>query len=172
VNSIPTAVAGLNRWTWNVQHQNGLGAPPGDYRVTVAVDGQERTVALRVLIDPRLAEEGLTAADLEEQFTHNTRMQSMVAEVRALTQRLTAERQRLGDSQPTKRAEIDAVLAKIQTAPVRYGKPGIQQHISYLAGMTTRVDMKVGRDVLARATVLRTELDAITAEAERALRAR
>jgi photosystem II stability/assembly factor-like uncharacterized protein len=172
VNSIPTAVAGLNRWTWNVQHQNGLGAPPGDYRVTVAVDGQERTVPLRVLVDPRLAEEGLTAADLEEQFAHNARMQAMVAEVRALTQRLTAERQRLGDSQPTKRAEIDAVLAKIQTAPVRYGKPGIQQHITYLAGMTTRVDMKVGRDVLARANVLRAELDTITAEGERALRAR
>ncbi len=172
VTSIPTAVAGLNRWTWNVQHQNGLGAPPGDYTVTIAVDGQERSVPLRVLIDPRLADEGLTAADLEEQFTHNARMQAMVAEVRALTQRLTAERQRLGESQPDKRAAIDAVLAKIQTAPVRYGKPGIQQHISYLAGMTTRVDMKVGRDVLTRANVLRAELDVIATEAERALSAR
>jgi hypothetical protein len=74
--------------------------------------------------------------------------------------------------QPAKRAQIDAVLAKIQTEPVRYGKPGLQQQVSYLTGMTTRVDMKVGRDVLARADVLRTELDAIVAEAERALRAR
>jgi hypothetical protein len=38
--------------------------------------------------------------------------------------------------------------------------------------MTTRVDMKVGRDVLARADVLRKELDEVTVAAERALRAR
>ena len=178
VNSVPSTTVGLNRWTWDVQHQNGLGAPPGEYTVTVAVDGQEQTVPLMVLIDPRLAAEGLTAADLAEQFTHNARMQAMNAEVRALTQRLQTEARRLAGpagappAQPAKVREIEAVLAQIQTEPVRYGKPGLQQQVSYLAGMTTRVDMKVGRDVLARADVLRKELDAVTVAAERALRAR
>jgi photosystem II stability/assembly factor-like uncharacterized protein len=172
VVSIPTTQVGLNRFTWDVQHQNGLGAPPGAYTATVSVDGQEQTVPLRVLIDPRLADEGLTEADLQEQFTHNARMQGMIAELRGLTQRLTAERQRLAQAEPQRRAAIEAVLARIQTEPVRYGKPGLQQQLSYLAGMTTRVDMKVGRDNLARANVLRAELDALLAAGEQALRAR
>jgi hypothetical protein len=52
---------------------------------------------------------------------------------------------------------------------VRYNKPGLQAHISYLAGMTTGVDMKIGRDAIARYEVLKKELDTIRAELDRLL---
>jgi hypothetical protein len=59
---------------------------------------------------------------------------------------------------------LDAIAAKLSSEPVRYGKPGLQAHITYLAGMTTGADQKIGRDAVERYGVLRKELDAIRAE--------
>jgi hypothetical protein len=52
---------------------------------------------------------------------------------------------------------------------VRYGRPGLQTQITYLAGMTSRVDQRIGRDAIARHTVLRKELDALEARVNQAL---
>ena len=43
-------------------------------------------------------------------------------------------------------ARVQAVADKLITGPIRYSQPGLQTHITYLAGMTSRVDQKVGRD--------------------------
>jgi hypothetical protein len=59
------------------------------------------------------------------------------------------------------------VADKLITGPIRYSAPGLQTHISYLAGMTRRVDQKVGRDAFERYEVLRAELDEITGEVNR-----
>ena len=67
------------------------------------------------------------------------------------------------------RARIDEIAAKLETPSIRYSKPGLQSHISYLARMTTRVDQKIGRDAIERYHVLRAELDAITSEVNRVL---
>jgi hypothetical protein len=44
---------------------------------------------------------------------------------------------------------------------VRYGAPGLQTQITYLAGMTTRVDQRIGRDAVDRYQTLRKELTAL-----------
>ncbi len=173
VLNVVSASAGFNRFTWGVQHQNGFGAPPGNYTVTVSVGGLSKTVPLTVEIDPRLAAEGYTAADLQEQFTHNVRMRAMVGEVNALIARARQAETRLtaaGAPAADSLAKVKKVLhGQLLTQPVRYGKPGLQAHIQYLSGMTTRVDQKVGRDALERADVLRKELDAAKAELDRAI---
>jgi hypothetical protein len=60
--------------------------------------------------------------------------------------------------------QLDAIMAKIQTEPVRYGKPGLQAHVSYLAGMASGVDQKVGKDAIERYAVLKKEYDALVAQ--------
>ena len=45
---------------------------------------------------------------------------------------------------------INAVAARLLSEPVRYGKPGLQAHINYLASMTANVDQKIGRDAIER----------------------
>ncbi len=170
--NLVTATKGFNRFTWGVQHQNGFGAPPGEYTVTVSLGSEKQTVPLTVLIDPRLAAEGFTAADLQEQFAHNTRMREMVAEVNAVVARARSAETRLkaaGAAAGDTLSKLNAVTEKLLTAPVRYGKPGLQAHISYLAGMTTRADQKVGRDAIERHLVLRKELDAAKAELDRVI---
>lgn len=97
----------------------------------------------------------------------------MVAEVNASIARARAAETRLsaaGASAADTLAAVRRVLhEQLLTQPVRYGKPGLQAHIQYLSGMTTRVDQKVGRDALERADVLRGELDAATAALNRAI---
>ncbi len=170
--NIVTKNAGFNRFTWNVQAASGLGAPPGAYQAKVTVGGVTQTVPFTVLIDPRLAAEGTTVADLKEQFEHNTRMRAMVAEANATVQRARQAETRLkgaaGAAADTL-SKVKAVSEKLNTQPVRYGKPGLQAHISYLAGMTARGDQKVGRDALERYQVLRKELDAAILELNKAL---
>ncbi len=159
---------GHNRWVWDVQHQSGLGAPPGEYQVRLTVGSTVLTRPLTVLIDPRLAEEGLTAADLQEQFRHNMTMRAMVEEVSGLVRRVQSALDDAG-LDPQTRQGIQAVADKLMTDPVRYSPPGLRDHVSYLAGMTSRVDQKVGRDAFQRYEVLRAELDAVTAEVNRLL---
>ncbi len=165
-----TKVAGRNRFVWNVQQSSGLGAPPGAYQVRLKVADATLTQPLTVLIDPRLAAEGLTAADLREQFEHNLRMREMVAGVNQLVSRVrelqTKYRGATGaDAEIDKR--VQAVASRLLTEPVRYGKPGLQQHVQYLASMTSGVDQKIGRDAIERYAVLKKELDALAAEVAR-----
>jgi hypothetical protein len=168
-----TKNAGMNRFVWDVGHSAGLGAPPGRYQARLTVGGETRTVPFLVRIDPRLAEDGLTEADLRYQFEHNTRMRAMVAEVGQVVQRVRAAETRLraasGRAAADSLSRVQAIAAKLLTEPVRYGKPGLQAHVSYLAGMHTRVDQKIGKDAIDRAIVLRRELDAIKAEVARVL---
>jgi hypothetical protein len=58
---------------------------------------------------------------------------------------------------------------KLVTPPIRYSQPALQAHISYLYGLTTRADQRIGRDAVERYRVLRRELDARLAELDAVL---
>jgi len=170
--NLVTRKAGLNRFVWNVQHQNGLAAPPGAYTAKVTVAGNTQTVPLRVRIDPRLAADGTTEADLQAQFAHNVKMREMVAEVNTLLARVRAAETKYknasGAAADTAK-QVKEVSETLNTQPIRYGKPGLQAHITYLAGMTARADQKVGQDALERYTFLRKELEAAKAKLDKAI---
>ncbi len=81
-STVPTTVAGLNRFEWNQRYQGatefegmviwsgrpqfGPKAPPGRYQARITANGLSETAEFEIAIDPRL--EGVTQADLEEQF--------------------------------------------------------------------------------------------------------
>lgn len=170
--NIVTNNVGFNRFKWSLTHSNTLGAPPGEYTVKVTAGATSKTVPLTVRIDPRLAEEGLTVADIKEQFAHNTRVRELVTDVNSAVARTRAAETRLRN---TTGAQLDtlnkvkAISEQLLTAPVRYGKPGLQAHITYLNSMTSRVDQKVGKDALDRYKVLRTEFDDLKAQLDKVL---
>jgi len=167
-----TRAQGHNRFVWNLQTEDGLSAPPGDYQVRLTVGNTVLTEPINVLMDPRLAEENITAADLRQQYEHNLTMRAMVEEVNALVSRVQAAMADLegasGDQAVT-RERLQQIEGELVTAPIRYSAPGLQEHIRYLAGMTMRGDQKVGRDAFERYEVLRAELDQVTARVDRLL---
>jgi photosystem II stability/assembly factor-like uncharacterized protein len=170
-------IKGLNRFVWDLRHKEGPILPPGRYQARLKVGATTLTESFNLLIDPRVAADGVTVADLQEQFEHNLRMRELVNSVNQLVNRVR-------DAQAKRRAEpategdganrdslnrLNAIAATLITEPIRYSKPGLQAHITYLAGMTANIDQKIGRDAIDRYGVLRKELESIRAEVDQIL---
>jgi photosystem II stability/assembly factor-like uncharacterized protein len=161
-----TKTEGMNRFVWDVRQQAGTLLPPGSYQARLKVGAVTQTQPFTVLIDPNVAADGVTVADLKEQFEHNQRMRQLVTDANQLAARVRDAQAKLkeGTGTDSKSSQVDAIAAKLFTEPVRYGKPGLQAHITYLAGMTTSADQKIGRDALERYATLRRDLDALRAQ--------
>jgi photosystem II stability/assembly factor-like uncharacterized protein len=173
VTSRVTKTVGFNRVLWDMRDKaSGQTLPPGVYTVKLTVDGVAQTQPFTVLIDPIEAEDGLAPADLVEQFEHNLKMRDLVASVGETLTRVRTARAALANAtgaDADKAKRIEAIYESIVNTPegVRYNKPGLQEHITYLASMTTRVDQKIGRDAIERYQVLKKQLDDIRAELDR-----
>jgi hypothetical protein len=159
-----TNESGMNRVVWDVRNRAGLTVPPGSYQVRLKAGDATQTQPLTVRIDPRIAAEGVTVADLVEQFDHNVRMRELSAEVAELLARVRAA---LTSPDAAKASAARAIYEQIVNTPegVRYNKPGLQAHVQYLASMTTGVDQKIGRDAIERYQELKKELAALTTRA-------
>jgi photosystem II stability/assembly factor-like uncharacterized protein len=166
-----TKTAGLNRFVWDVRNQAGPTMPPGQYQARLKTGGLVLTKTFNVLIDPRIAEDGVTLADLQEQFDHNMRMRELVSSVNQTATRVREAQAKMRNGTLDAGAvnNLAPFAAKLLTEPVRYGKPGLQAQITYLASMTANVDQKIGRDAFERYETLRKELDAIRAEVDHML---
>jgi photosystem II stability/assembly factor-like uncharacterized protein len=164
-----TKAAGMNRFAWDLRNEAGVTLPPGQYQVRLKSGLVRLTQPLNVLIDPRVAADDVTLADLQEQFEHNMRMRELVNEVNELVSRVRSAQNKLRDNPGSDAvfAALNAISSKLLTEPVRYGKPGLQAHITYLANMTANVDQKIGRDALERYAALKKELDELRAEVDR-----
>jgi len=164
-----TKIAGLNRFVWDVRNQAGVTMPPGRYQARLKLEAVTLTEGFDVLIDPRVADDGVTVADLLEQFQHNVRMRELVNDANQIAARVRDAQARLRNGSGTDADtanRLSTIAAKLFTPQVRYSKPGLQAHITYLAGMTANIDQKIGRDAIERYEVLRKELDQIRAEVE------
>ena len=160
---------GLNRFTWDMLYpgpregssgepsSNGPMAPPGTYTVRMNVAGQTMTQPLVLRMDPRVTKDGVTLADVRDQFEHNLRVRDLVSEANRAATRLRAALKQEPDSV---RARLRPLEATLLTPPIRYSTPGLQAHIAYLYSMTLDADQRVGADAKERYTVLRRELDA------------
>jgi len=163
---------GLNRFVWDLRNQAGVTLPPGQYQARLKINAITLTESFNVMIDPRIAEDGVTLADLREQFEHNTRMRELVNSVNQIVARVREAQTRLRNSSGTDgdtANRVNALAARLLTPQVRYSKPGLQAQITYLAGMTSNIDQKIGRDAIERYEVLRKELDDIRNELDRTL---
>jgi hypothetical protein len=166
-----TKDAGINRVVWNVQSREATTMPPGSYQVKLTVGGATQTQPFKVLIDPNVAASGVTVADLVEQYQHVLNMRAFTQQVTQLVTRVRDARTAAKNGPADKLAAIDKIYSQLATWPegVRYARPGLQAHTSYLAGLGTRTDQKVGRDALERLAVLKKDYARLKAEADKLL---
>jgi hypothetical protein len=166
-----TANAGMNRAIWDFNDANGLMLPPGSYKVRLSANGKGDIQPLTLTMDPRLVANHITVADLAAQYAHNVKMREMVAEANRVAGRIRTARTNAEKSNAANLKDIRDLGVTMFGAGegIRYGQPGLQQNITYLAGENTRVDQRVGQDAIDRAAVLRKELDALEVRVNKVL---
>jgi hypothetical protein len=172
VRSAPTRLdktAGMHRFTWDLRYPgpwmsaarpegpNGPVAAPGNYQVRMTSGSYTATQPLMLIEDPRVTKDGVTLSDLRKQFEHNIRVRDLASEVnKAVAKVREAEKTATGD----RLTALKEVASQLITPPIRYSKPELQTHITYLYTLTNATDQKIGRDAVERFQVLRKELDA------------
>ena len=186
-----TTNVGLNRYVWDLTYPgprdaatgqpggNGPVAVPGRYALRLRVGGSEGNAVLSaagggpqrqplvIREDPRNAKDGVTLADLRDQFEHNMRVRDLVSEANRASARLREARTRLRDASGAGADTLQRlreVEAKLLTPPIRYSTPGLLAHITYLYSLTNQADQRVGRDAKERYAVLRRELNEVVAQ--------
>jgi hypothetical protein len=147
--------------------------PPGSYQARLAVGDWNETVQFELLIDPRVAADGVTQADLAEQAELGLLVSDAIVEARSAVSRLTAARKSLEGKTDGASRRADEQLAAIQqrlmTGPVRYDMPMVADQLQYLNGMINRADQKLGRDAFERYDELRAALDSIVSDLDAVL---
>ena len=166
---------GMHRFVWDLQYPGGPAgrgplAIPGRYQVRLTVAGREATQPLEVLIDPRVADDDVTLADLEEQFALNIRIrdaiiiaQNAVVDLQEGKSQMEMGVEMGGAAEQRAKIALQA-LAEIEGALVTvtegsYQQPMLVDQLNYLYGMTSRADQKPGRDAYERLEVLEEELE-------------
>jgi len=147
--------------------RSGPWVAPGSYQVRLTVGEWSSTRRFRVEIDPRVAADGLTVADLERQTATAVAVRDLVSEGRAVLDRaetVTTELTALVKSAPNaaRRSARERAAALVGTLTedrtVRYPTPGLVDQIEYLYRLTLTADQRLGRDVAERLEELRGKL--------------
>jgi hypothetical protein len=163
----PTGHVGLNRFVWDLAvlgpNESPRGGPlvvPGTYSARLTVDGWQETRAFDVLIDPRVAADGVTIADLQAQFDLGIEIRTAIEDADATIGRLETalERAAEGTDVRTQLEEIEDALITDRTIS-SYPQPMLRDQFNYLYGNTQRADQEPGKDMYERLEVLVTELE-------------
>ena len=99
-------------------------------------------------------------------------LRTLISDVNQLVSRVRSAQNKLKETQQSDdklRTALKSIASKLLTEPVRYGKPGLQAHITYLGSMTATVDQQIGHDAEERYETLRKELESLKIEVDRLL---
>jgi photosystem II stability/assembly factor-like uncharacterized protein len=104
---------GMNRFTWDMRQdgatvfpgmimwaarpERGPASPPGEYTVRISAGGQNATRTFRIGLDPRLAKQGITEADLHEQYKLSVQVRDKVSEANNAVTQIRSIREQVKD---------------------------------------------------------------------------
>src|SRR5258707_4133134 len=89
------------------------------------------------------------------------RVRDMVSEVNKLVARVRTAQAKQRDSAGAAAAgaALNELATHLITPSIRYSKPELQTHVTYLYSLTNATDQRVGQDAMDRYAELRKELD-------------
>jgi hypothetical protein len=184
-SGLPSALpakTGMNRFVWDLRYPGGPagggdmegggfagGGPlvaPGAFKARLTAGGVTRTESFTVKIDPRVAKDGVTVADLAEQTKFALKVRDALADARQLAQRV---RQAI-DQKRGEQARLQAVLDRLNTKSGIYEDQMFVDQMSNVAREIGQADQKVGASAYERFNDLMKEWTAIKADADAVLR--
>ncbi len=167
--------AGMHRFMWDLRYPGELAgrgplAIPDRYEVRLTAAGGSQTRSFEVLMDPRVADDDVTLADMQEQFSLNIRIRDALIRGRLAVQDLESAKEDMeaggeaGRDAAARAMEALEELAEVEAALVSrtdgsYQTPMLIDQLSYLYGMTSRADQRPGTDAYERLQILEVELE-------------
>jgi len=167
-----TKKAGMNRFVWDLRYPGvgGAGggplAVPGKYQVKLTSGSWSQTRTLEIKLDPRVAADGVTLADLQEQLDLSLKVRDAISEARRLSTRIREARDKLKDH-PEASKKLLELWDRVVTAGGPYPQPMLIDQFSNIARMIGQADQKVGKDAFVRYDDLMKEMTDIKAALDR-----
>jgi photosystem II stability/assembly factor-like uncharacterized protein len=171
---LPTHV-GMNRFVWDMRSDPSVNAEesdpprrqsrgplvvPGTYTATLTIGEWSDTVPFKILLDPRVASDGVTVSDLKAQESLSLKVLMLLEHARQAASGLEKEIEKLsaviegGGNQARIAKKNDDLLKQIHSRLVtgegRYPQPQLIDQISYLYNMLDQADQIPGRDAYLR----------------------
>ncbi len=183
--------AGMHRFIWDLRHagawaedpqeagEDGPMVVPGTYEARLTVGNWSDSKRFDVLMDPRVAADGVTRADVVEQVTLSLEVRDALSQARMAAAHITRAREQLAQEtdEAAQARTVDEALAAIEAKLVTaeghsYPTPMLIAQLDYLYSALNRADQKPGRDAHERFAELESVLAEHIAELERILRAK
>jgi photosystem II stability/assembly factor-like uncharacterized protein len=182
------AEAGMQRFTWDMRYPGpwapnaptgGGGGPmaaPGKYTLRLTSGGQTQTKTVSLLVDPRVAKDGVTQADIEAQVAFQLRVRDALSDARRLQQQIEEAMKKagvapLGAALPgtTPLAQkfahpLQGLWARVVDQGGIYPQPMLIAQLNNVQRMVGQADQKVGKDAIDRFNDLLKDLQAVQAE--------
>jgi len=180
--ALPTKV-GMNRFVWDLRYPGGPAAAadgeggggfggngplvaPGTFKARLTAGGVTKTETFTVKIDPRVAKDGVTVADLAEQTRFALKVRDALADARQLSQRV----RQASDAKRGDAARLQAVFERLNTKTGPYEDQMFIDQLSNIGREIGGADQKVPASAYERLNQLIKEWDSIKADGEAALR--
>lgn len=167
--------AGMNRLFWDMRRDPTVTAEetdqsrrqrrgplvvPGTYTATLSLGEWSDTVPFKILLDPRVASDGVTVSDLKAQESLSLKVLTLLERARQAASGLKKEMEKLAaviekgsnQARTAKKTEdlLKEIYSRLVTSEGRYPQPQIIDQISYLYNMLDQADQKPGRDAYLR----------------------
>ncbi|MDP2955263.1 MAG: hypothetical protein Q8N53_02480 [Longimicrobiales bacterium] len=168
---------GMHRVAWDLTVTvEGAGravpkAVPGAYQARLTVDGQAITQPLTVKLDPRVAADGVTVADLQAQYDLALRILAAMADTRETIQKVDGAMQRAAAGGDV-RSQLDEIQRALVTdrSESSYPQPMLADQFQYLYSNMVGTEQRPSGEMTQRLETLRAELEEHKARLERLLR--
>jgi photosystem II stability/assembly factor-like uncharacterized protein len=163
-SALPTKV-GMNRFVWDLRYPDGPLVAPGSYKARLTAGGATKTESFAVRIDPRIAKDGVTVADLVEQTTLALKVRDELAEARQLATRV---RQAI-DAGRGDLAKLQSLWDRLTTKSGPYEDQMFIDQLSNVGREIGQADQKVGASAYDRFNDLMKEWAALKADGAKAI---
>jgi photosystem II stability/assembly factor-like uncharacterized protein len=173
---------GLNRFEWDLRqkgawvkdekkrYKNGPMVAPGNYFVKLTVGEQTFEQAFEIVMDPRVEDQGISAADIETHLAMQNKVIDLLSDARKLEADLEKEAKSLKDKKANDKVsrleKVNAVLNQLKSDKGAYPKPMLVSQISYLLNVLGGADKLPGQEETKRFKELILKFDKVKQDAK------
>ncbi len=178
-----SAKSGMNRFRWSMKHfgawtkdekdrfKNGPLARPGTYTLRLDAGGVVSEQSFRLVIDPRVIEQGTTEDDVDEQVNFELAVVDLLSDVRRFEKTveeehevLEAKSNELTPADASRLLLVTDVLNRVKTADLIYPQPMLTDQVSYLYEMVSNADQAPGVEAADRLAELSAQFGELQSE--------